>query len=168
MALVFFESADSSNNMGDLPFAEELAKNPKMNGVTFEVTEVRNTKKGTGKLLISDGCLVFLFNRNKTLRLLLDGLKYYVTQGSGYGLFLKIDKSATDGYRLAIDPEVPRVWYEGNGGFSLLPTQLEEGGGTTNPFLLPVPSPQSRESTSTTSPSEDLPTRRAKKTHTLS
>jgi hypothetical protein len=167
MALVFFESADSSNNMGDLPFAEELAKNPKMNGVTFEVTEVRNTKKGTGKLLITDGCLAFLFNRNKTLRLLLDGLKYYSTNGSGYGLFLRIDKSASDGYRLAIDPEVSRVWYEGNGGYSLLPNQSEEGGDNTNPFLLPVPSPQPRESTSITSPSETAQAKRTKKTPML-
>ena len=108
-----------------------------------------------------------MFNRNKTLRLLLDGLKYYCTQGSGYGLFLKIDKNVTDGYRLAIDPEVSRVWYEGNGGYSLLPSQSEEDGGSTNPFLLPVPSPQPRESTSITNPLDPVQTRRAKKTHTL-
>lgn len=168
MSLIFFEPSDSTSNTGDLPFVEELAKNPKYNGVVYEVTEVRSTKKGTGKLLITDGCLVFLFNRNKTLRLLLDGLKYYCTQGSGYGLFVKIDKNHSEGYRLAIDPAVPRVWYEGNGGYSLLPNQSEEAGGTINPFLLPVPSPQSKESTVTTSPSEDLGTRRTKKTPTPS
>jgi hypothetical protein len=142
MALNFFDSEESTPQV-DTPFVEDYLKsNPDEVGSIFDVEEVIRTRKGNGYLFKTQSFIVFMWNRNKTLALILEALKVYSEGIHGYKIvFQLIDKSPY--YRVAVDPEKPTNWFGGNGRYSVreIPTSglgvEEEAIG--NPFLISPP-----------------------------
>lgn len=140
MALKFFEVIENSGT-GNLPFLEEfLQQNPKLKVLLYEVKEIKLTRKGNGYLFITDRFSFFRWKNDKTTQQVLDALKVYVNQGSGFGLFCQINRESNPPYQLGVDFEEKRIWYEGVGKFTLeiiSPDVSMENG--NNPFLPPVP-----------------------------
>lgn len=142
MALTFFDSEESTPQ-GDIPFVEDYLKsNPEEVGNLFCVEEVIRTRKGNGYLFKTSQFLVFMWNRNKTLGLILEALKVYVDGMHGYKIvFQLIDKAPY--YRVACDPDQPTTWFGGNGRFTVreLPISgsVVEEEAVGNPFLISPP-----------------------------
>jgi len=149
MAIQFFEEAASIQ----LDFAADyLKENPKENGKSYEVTEVRLTNAGSGYMVYTDVCTGFYYKKEKVLQQLLEALQVYVEGQDGYALFMVLDKKTKKGFSLGIDAEIKRNWF----GCAKKYTLSAEGGlGLTekpvNPFLPPVMLVKSKETESSDS-----------------
>lgn len=142
MALSFFDSEETTPQV-DTPFVEDYLKsNPDEVGSIFDVEEVIKTRKGNGYLFKTSSFIVFMWNRNKTLALILEALKVYSEGIHGYKLvFQLIDKSPY--YRVAVDPDKPTNWFGGKERFSVREIPISglgvEEEAIGNPFLISPP-----------------------------
>jgi len=143
MAIQFFEEAASIQ----LDFAAEyLKENPKENGKSYEVTEIRLTNAGSGYMVYTDVCTGFYYKKEKVLGQLLEALEVYIDGQDGYAIFMVLDKKAKKGFSLGIDVEIKRNWFGCQKKYSLLATDgLESKGKQSNPFLPPSMSLESKE-----------------------
>ena len=143
MAIQFFEEAASIQ----LDFAAEyLKENPKENGKSYEVTEIRLTNAGSGYMVYTDVCTGFYYKKEKVLAQLLEALQVYVEGQDGYAIFMVLDKKTKKGFSLGIDVEVKRNWFGCQKKYSLLESDgLESKGKQSNPFLPPSMSLESKE-----------------------
>lgn len=142
MPLSFFESEGDSPQK-ETPFIEEYVKeNPDCIGEVYEVEEVVRTRKSTGYILKTSAFIVFKWNRDKALKLILEALQHYVNEMHGYKLVIQVtDKSPY--YLVGCDSEKPTNWFGGNGRYTqreiiISGLELEEEG-TGNPFLISPP-----------------------------
>ena len=143
MAIQFFEEAVSIQ----LDFASDyLKENPKENGKSYEVTEVKLTNAGSGYMVYTDVCTGFYYKKEKVLQQLLEALEVYVDGQDGYALFMVLDKKAKKGFSLGIDVEIKRNWFGCGKKYTL---SEESGSGSkekpSNPFLPPTTLVRSKE-----------------------
>lgn len=145
MALNFFEDSTSSN--GSLDFVNDyLEENPKEHGKIFEVTEFKLASSGKGYLLYTDKFMCFLFKNAKLTKQVIEALEYYCSQPNGYAFFVQLDKGHKQKFKLAVDPEEPRTWFNSKNGFTQQSIDTGEGVEIpqSNPFLIqPLTTPPS-------------------------
>jgi hypothetical protein len=140
MAINFFESNDKSSGK---PFVDAYLETG-TNIPTFgTVRSFRKTRKGTGYLLETDECIIFLFNGSQILKHLLEALSVYVSNKHGFEIQAHYFPQTKE-YKLGVDSERACNYFFTEGSYYLGENTTTGWDTTTNPFLLPSPHPTTR------------------------
>ena len=136
MALQYF--SEESSNSGSLEFLNDwLKKNPKNKIKTHNVVELIAVKSGKGFLCTTELFQVFIWKNSRTASYLVEALDSWInkTPSKGSLLVVVLEPSHKDGYKLAVDKEIPITWFQSGKGYTTLEGSVVSEDLDQNPFL---------------------------------
>jgi hypothetical protein len=143
----FFEEVAPNGTTEDIPFVDEYAGIPENIGKVVEIIEVIKVRSGKGYLLKSNQCLIFLFNRSKSLVQILQLMSQYVAEQHGYGIFAQITADSPY-FRLGVDSSAERNWFLSGGKYHQGAQGITGLEFFTSPISAPSPLPNGNTPTS--------------------
>jgi len=103
---------NSSNpSPGQKPFLEEALKAGVVEvGKSYEIKEIRESRKRTGYLLIADTFQTFCFKGSGVCDAVLDCMNDMLSIDPACALYLEVNNTTVEGYELWIDDTEVRIW----------------------------------------------------------
>jgi hypothetical protein len=99
---------------GQVPFLEQaLERGIVSKGLSYEITEVVESRKRTGYLLKSTLFIIFLWKSSPILDPLLAELEALTRTNPAEALYVELTDTSVEGFEVWFDNEVERMWTKG-------------------------------------------------------
>lgn len=104
----------STSTAGQVPFLDQaIEKGIVSVGLSYEITEIAESRKRTGWILRSERFIIFIFKSAAIAEVLLETCEKLVETNPAPALYCEVNDDTVDGFSLWLEDAEPRAWTKG-------------------------------------------------------